>query len=77
VPDSLIAKAWNESAFAQSAAIHRGTAPLRIALAPLPCKVLPQTEAGSHTQISRFTPAMGWLSSFRQKSVKIPLPQTI
>ena len=33
----------------RSAAIHRWTAPLRIALAPIPCKVLPQTEADRHT----------------------------
>ena len=62
---------------ARSAAIHRRIAPLRIALAPIPCKVLSQMEAGRHTSISRFTPAMGWLSSFRQKSVRISIPQMI
>jgi hypothetical protein len=60
----------------KGATIHRCIAPLRIALAPIPCKVLPQSEADGHTRIKPIQPAMGLVSSFRQKSVKIHIPQT-
>jgi hypothetical protein len=33
------------------AAIHRRTAPLRIAMTPVPCKILLQSEADRHTNL--------------------------